>query len=133
MAETTDKLKFHDKSIRQPGYEYLATAIIEQAIADYLQATRKVSMLKDRIEHIDELEVRKRRKGETKRHYHGYKRTKTKSYFDRKLYEQEQIVASCIEFFEGNWIKSISTLDGLILLDKCNEELAKEGYGDEVN
>lgn len=133
LIEDSYDAKISGKDPLYAGYDYLVTAIVKQAMGDYCNNVREIKKLEEKIKNIDSIVIRDRKPNEPLKRYNAYKVRHSQSYFERKIYEKEEEVKSSIDFLKGDWLKTISDLDGRMLLEVCNKELEKEGLSYEVN
>lgn len=100
----------------------LVTAIVERGIADYVNSLNRVKYLTVRRQKRIESGIRPIKKGETKRQYRQYKYQHSVRNIDRQIKDANIIVDECREFLLGDWLKSISSLDGEAILTELNRK-----------
>lgn len=113
----------------------LAIAVVKQAMLDYETAIKKRDRelrKLEKIENGEEININlERKKGEDS---HSYKMRKYRSSprrIKKTITAQEEQILKCIDFFKKGGIVYELTDNGEALLEKCNENLRKQGYKEE--
>lgn len=111
-------------------YEELVSAIISQTMEDYVISYKKIKKLEKKLDKMltEPQEPIVQREGEKKSAYKCRKYRHTPNYIRRLIAEENENLENCKKFLTGNWIKKISNIDGLTLLEECNRRLEEKGY-----
>ena len=119
----------YGKKVHLPGYDYLAVAIIEQTVSDYMNSYKRLEVLRERLANCENEVIRPQKPNEPNRVYRSYVFRHTKEYYENEIMQVQLQINHCINFFKGNWFSVLTEdLDGEILLKKCNKQLKKEGF-----